>query len=147
MVKILVGASREGWHDFNAELPAYSNVYERRPDTPCGDDTMLMLFTSGTSGLSAYRRLTPINIRSATISPQNIGITSIPRACTTPFPIPAGVKLYGANYMVSGCAKQASLPTTLIVSIRMISCRCLLNIISLLSVHRQLCIVCSSKKI
>ena len=50
MVKILVGASREGWHDFNAELPAYSNVYERRPDTPCGDDTMLMLFTSGTSG-------------------------------------------------------------------------------------------------
>ncbi len=50
MVKVLVGASREGWHDFNTELPAYSVVYERRPDTACGDDTMLMLFTSGTSG-------------------------------------------------------------------------------------------------
>lgn len=48
--KILVGGKREGWNDFNEELPRYSDVYERRPDTAAGDDTMLMFFTSGTTG-------------------------------------------------------------------------------------------------
>ena len=48
--KILVGGKREGWNDFNEELPRYSDVYERRPDAAAGDDTMLMFFTSGTTG-------------------------------------------------------------------------------------------------
>ncbi len=53
-VKILVGDSRKaqamGWHDFDQELPAHSAVYERKPDSPCGSDPMLMYFTSGTTG-------------------------------------------------------------------------------------------------
>lgn len=49
-VKIIVGGSREGWHDFNSEYKAFSDVYERKADSPCGNDDMLMYFTSGTTG-------------------------------------------------------------------------------------------------
>jgi len=48
--RILVGGSREGWHDFNEEFPMYSSHFNRTEDTPCGSDPMLMFFTSGTSG-------------------------------------------------------------------------------------------------
>ncbi|MBR3446542.1 MAG: AMP-binding protein [Oscillospiraceae bacterium] len=48
--KVLVNGQREGWHDFNAELPAYSTHFERTPETPCGKDPMLIFFSSGTSG-------------------------------------------------------------------------------------------------
>ncbi len=48
--KILVGGSREGWHDFNEEYTMYSSHFARSADAPCGSDPMLMFFTSGTSG-------------------------------------------------------------------------------------------------
>ncbi len=48
--KILVGGSREGWHNFNEEYTMYSSHFLRTPDAPCGNDPMLMFFTSGTSG-------------------------------------------------------------------------------------------------
>ncbi|MBR3290316.1 MAG: AMP-binding protein [Clostridia bacterium] len=48
--RILVGAAREGWHDFNAEYTAFSDEYPRPDDAPGGDDSMLMFFTSGTTG-------------------------------------------------------------------------------------------------
>ncbi len=48
--KILVGGTREGWHDFNAEFEMFSTHFYRTVDTPCGDDTMVMFFTSGTTG-------------------------------------------------------------------------------------------------
>lgn len=48
--KVLVNGQREGWHDFNAELPAYSTHFERKPDAPCGNDPMLIFFSSGTTG-------------------------------------------------------------------------------------------------
>ncbi len=48
--KILVGGSKEGWHDFNDEYTMYSSHFDRTEDTPCGSDPMLMFFTSGTSG-------------------------------------------------------------------------------------------------
>ncbi|MBR0277067.1 MAG: AMP-binding protein, partial [Clostridia bacterium] len=48
--KILVGGTREGWHDFNSEYVLFSDKFERTSDTPCGDDIMLMFFTSGTTG-------------------------------------------------------------------------------------------------
>ena len=48
--KILVGGSREGWHDFNEEQPLFSSRFDRAEDAPCGSDPMLMYFTSGTSG-------------------------------------------------------------------------------------------------
>ena len=48
--KILVGGSRDGWHDFDAEFELYSTHFYRTVDTPCGNDTMVMFFTSGTTG-------------------------------------------------------------------------------------------------
>ena len=50
LIKVLVGGSREGWRDFNEEYGLYSRRYVRTEDAPCGDDPMLMLFTSGTTG-------------------------------------------------------------------------------------------------
>ena len=46
--KIIVNGSREGWHDFNAELPMFRSKLER-VDVG-GDDPLLMYFTSGTTG-------------------------------------------------------------------------------------------------
>ena len=48
--KISVGNKRAGWSDFNSEMALCSDVYNRKDDTPCGDDPMLMFFTSGTTG-------------------------------------------------------------------------------------------------
>ena len=48
--KILVNGSREGWHDFNEEYTMFSSHFNRTEETPCGNDPMLMFFTSGTSG-------------------------------------------------------------------------------------------------
>ena len=49
-IKIMVGENRLGWHDFEKEYAAFSDTYERKPDSPCGSDPMLMYFTSGTTG-------------------------------------------------------------------------------------------------
>lgn len=49
-LKLLVDATREGWHDFNSEYVRFSGKYERTSDAPCGKDPMLMFFTSGTTG-------------------------------------------------------------------------------------------------
>ncbi|MBR3310436.1 MAG: AMP-binding protein [Solobacterium sp.] len=48
--KILVGGSREGWRNFDAEYSMFSTRFARTEDSPCGDDTQLMFFTSGTTG-------------------------------------------------------------------------------------------------
>jgi acetyl-CoA synthetase len=48
--KIMVGGSREGWHDFNEEYSLYSAHFYRSEETPCGNDPMVMFFTSGTTG-------------------------------------------------------------------------------------------------
>ncbi len=50
MVKVLVGGKKEGWNDFNVEMERFSTHYYRTENSPCGDDPMLMLFTSGTTG-------------------------------------------------------------------------------------------------
>ncbi len=49
-VKIISGAHRDGWKSLDDEYSLFSSHYERTPDAPCGDDTMLMFFTSGTTG-------------------------------------------------------------------------------------------------
>ena len=54
MLKILVGGRRDGWRDFDEEITDHSPVFHRSADAPCGDDPMLMMFTSGTTG---YPRL------------------------------------------------------------------------------------------
>ena len=48
--KILVGGSKEGWHEFDEEYTMFSSHFDRKEDSPCGSDPMLMYFTSGTSG-------------------------------------------------------------------------------------------------
>ena len=50
LTKILVGGQKDGWHNFNEEYCLFSRRYLRTEDAPCGDDPMLMLFTSGTTG-------------------------------------------------------------------------------------------------
>jgi len=49
-VKMMVNGTREGWKNFDEEYKRFSTHFERTADSPCGDDTMLMYFTSGTSG-------------------------------------------------------------------------------------------------
>ncbi len=48
--KVLVGGTRDGWHNFNEEYTMFSSHFERTKDSACGDDYMLMFFTSGTTG-------------------------------------------------------------------------------------------------
>lgn len=50
LFKVLVGGDRKGWHDFDAEYGHYADDYPRSFDSPCGNDVMLMFFTSGTTG-------------------------------------------------------------------------------------------------
>ncbi|MCI8878241.1 MAG: AMP-binding protein [Oscillospiraceae bacterium] len=50
MVKIMVDGRREGWHDFDGEFRLFSDEFVREKDAPCGEDLMLMFFTSGTTG-------------------------------------------------------------------------------------------------
>ena len=48
--KILVGGERELWRSFDEEYALYSAHFYRDEYTACGDDPMLMFFTSGTTG-------------------------------------------------------------------------------------------------
>ncbi len=49
-LKIIVNGARDGWREYDSESMLYRSVYERKDDSPCGDDYMLMYFTSGTTG-------------------------------------------------------------------------------------------------
>ena len=48
--KVLVGGSKEGWHDFDKEFGLFSRKFVRPADASAGDETALMFFTSGTTG-------------------------------------------------------------------------------------------------
>ncbi len=48
--KILVGGHKPGWRNFDDEYVFYSRRYLRTSDSACGDDPMIMLFSSGTNG-------------------------------------------------------------------------------------------------
>ena len=50
LTKIMVGGSREGWHDYDNEYGLFSRRFVREADAPKGEDPMLMFFTSGTTG-------------------------------------------------------------------------------------------------
>ena len=47
---MIVNGQREGWRTFDEEYPMFSSRFRRTGTSPCGDDLMLMYFTSGTSG-------------------------------------------------------------------------------------------------
>ena len=48
--RLMVNAAHEGWRSFDEEYKIYSSHYFRTEDSACGDDRMLMYFTSGTTG-------------------------------------------------------------------------------------------------
>ncbi len=48
--KIVVNGRREGWRSFDDEFTMFSSRFERPEEAACGNDTMLMFFTSGTTG-------------------------------------------------------------------------------------------------
>ena len=48
--KLIVNGTREGWRSFDEEYKLFSSHFLRTDDSPCGEDLMLMYFTSGTSG-------------------------------------------------------------------------------------------------
>ena len=50
LTKIMVNGCREGWHNYDEEYALFSRRYLRDENAPCGDDPMLMFFTSGTTG-------------------------------------------------------------------------------------------------
>ena len=47
---VMVGGEKEGWHNFDKEYTLFSTRFARTKDTPGGDETALMFFTSGTTG-------------------------------------------------------------------------------------------------
>ena len=49
-LRMIVNGKREGWRSFDEEYPLYSSHFERTEESACGDDLLLMFFTSGTSG-------------------------------------------------------------------------------------------------
>ena len=52
MLKIMVGGQRDGWRDFDTEVEQQSDSFPRPcpEETAAGSETMLMFFTSGTTG-------------------------------------------------------------------------------------------------
>ena len=49
-IKIATETDRSGWHSFDREYGLFSRKFVREDDAPCGNDDMLMFFTSGTTG-------------------------------------------------------------------------------------------------
>ena len=47
---ISVNGQVDGWHNFDEEYKLFSTHFERSEDTACGEELMLMFFTSGTTG-------------------------------------------------------------------------------------------------
>lgn len=47
---VLVGEKRENWRDFNGEFMTCGDRFPRSENNSCGDDPVLMFFTSGTTG-------------------------------------------------------------------------------------------------
>ena len=48
--KLMVNGTRDGWRAFDEEYGLYTGRYDRGENAPCGNDPMLMYFTSGTTG-------------------------------------------------------------------------------------------------
>ena len=62
-VKVLTNGHREGWHDFDSEMPAFSADFKRTEDSCGGKDPLIMFFTSGTTGypkIAVHNHLYPL---------------------------------------------------------------------------------------
>ena len=107
--KIVVNGSKEGWHNFDEEFGLFSRRFVREADAACGDDPMIMLFTSGTTGypkIAAHSHKYPLG---------HIGTVYSVTVFISQFQKQAGVKHCGANSTVSGFARAVYLYMTLSV--------------------------------
>ncbi|MDR3209016.1 MAG: AMP-binding protein [Oscillospiraceae bacterium] len=63
-VRLIAGGTRAGWRSFDEELPMFRSTFTRTAEnTAGGSDTMLMFFTSGTTGypkIAAHNFLYPL---------------------------------------------------------------------------------------
>ena len=144
--KILVGGSREGWHDFNEEYGLFSRRYVRTEDAPCGDDPMLMLFTSGTTG---YPKMAMHSYKYALGHYVTARYWHLCERSGLHFTMSetGWARLSGASSTASGSARAQSLPTTLIVSTLKRFCPCSHSTTSPPSALPPPCTACSSSRI
>lgn len=49
-VKIVANGKKDGWHNFDEEFSLFSRRFVRDENTACGNDPLIMFFTSGTTG-------------------------------------------------------------------------------------------------
>ena len=49
IIKVIVNGTRDGWYGFDEEFLRFPETFER-PENACGNASMVMLFTSGTTG-------------------------------------------------------------------------------------------------
>jgi len=49
-IRVMVNGAQPGWRDFDNEYEKFRSSYPRKDDTPCGNETGLMFFSSGTTG-------------------------------------------------------------------------------------------------
>ncbi|MCL1835858.1 MAG: AMP-binding protein [Oscillospiraceae bacterium] len=49
-VRVIVNGEREGWSNYDRDVEVFRSAYPRADDAPCGEDLMLMYFSSGTTG-------------------------------------------------------------------------------------------------
>lgn len=48
--KIVANGKKDGWHNFDEEFSLFSRRFVRDDDSACGNDPLIMFFTSGTTG-------------------------------------------------------------------------------------------------
>ncbi len=46
---IMANGTKDGWHNFDSEYKEHSDLHERAEQSSCGDEPVLMFFTSGTT--------------------------------------------------------------------------------------------------
>ncbi len=49
-LRIMANGAAEGWYDFDNEFVKFRSSFERTGDTACGEEPVLMFFSSGTTG-------------------------------------------------------------------------------------------------
>ena len=133
LLKIIVGLPRDGWHDFDEEYALFSRRFRRRENSPCGNDPMLMFFSSGTTG---YPKIVQHSYKYA-----------LGHFVTAPSPRPAGARPCGASSTVSGSARARCSSTTSTASTQRRSSRCSRSTTSPPSARLPPCTACSSSRI
>lgn len=113
---------REHFHPFDKDILSFSKEFARPTgeDTVYAHDTMIIMFTSGTTKhpkMVAHNHLYALGHYITARYWHNVKTDGI----HLQYPIPAGVRLSGASSMVSGYARLVSLFMILMYSVQTIS--------------------------